>query len=172
MTGSTVAPRHRRPAPAWALGLAIAAVAAVVLGLLIGMSRFAREFTAHGLGPWARVRHVTWPTALPYVMTGLRVGAAVALILAVTAEPVIDTPGPGQLLTNAQSSGAVAATYAVVVTGVLIGTSRTARALTERCPSSSGPSRHPGLAGDGRDDAPQRPVARDALISTTPGGLA
>ncbi|MGY1849124.1 ABC transporter permease subunit [Blastococcus sp. SYSU DS1021] len=53
-------------------------------------------------------------------MTGLRLGAAVALILAVTAELVIGTPGLGQLLNNAQSSGAVAATYAiVVVTGIL-----------------------------------------------------
>jgi ABC-type nitrate/sulfonate/bicarbonate transport system permease component len=166
----------------WALGLAIASIAGIVLGLLIGMSAFAREFTAstieflrpipsvalipiavllfgtalesklllvvyasfwqvliqtlygvqdvdpvaqdtaraYGLGPWARVRHVTWPTALPYVMTGLRLSAAVALILAVTSELVIGNPGLGNLLANAQSSGAIAATYAiVVVTGIL-----------------------------------------------------
>ncbi|WP_324275491.1 ABC transporter permease [Blastococcus brunescens] len=166
----------------WALGLAIASVAGVVLGILIGTSRFTREFTAstieflrpipsvalipiavllfgsdiesklmlviyasfwqvliqvlygvqdvdpvaqdtaraYGLGRWARIRHVTWPTALPYVMTGLRLAAAVALILAVTAELVIGNPGLGKLLSNAQSSGAVAATYAiVVVTGIL-----------------------------------------------------
>jgi ABC-type nitrate/sulfonate/bicarbonate transport system permease component len=166
----------------WAIGLAIAAVAGVVLGILIGSSRFAREFTAstieflrpipsvalipiavllfgvaiesklllvvyaafwqvliqvlygvqdvdpvaqdtaraYGLGPWARVRYLTWPTALPYVMTGLRLGAAVALILAVTAELVIGNPGLGKLLANAQSSGAYTATYAiVVVTGIL-----------------------------------------------------
>lgn len=166
----------------WALGLAIASVAGIVLGLLIGMSSFAREFTAstmeflrpipsvalipiavllfgteiesklllvvyasfwqvviqvlygvqdvdpvaqdtaraYGLGPWARVRYVTWPTALPYVMTGLRLAAAVALILAVTSELVIGNPGLGNLLSNAQSSGAIAATYAiVVVTGIL-----------------------------------------------------
>ncbi|TQN38085.1 ABC-type nitrate/sulfonate/bicarbonate transport system permease component [Blastococcus colisei] len=166
----------------WALGLAIASVAGVVLGILIGTSRFTREFTAstieflrpipsvalipiavllfgsdiesklmlviyasfwqvliqvlygvqdvdpvaqdtaraYGLGSWARIRHVTWPTALPYVMTGLRLAAAVALILAVTSELVIGNPGLGKLLNNAQSSGAVAATYAiVVVTGIL-----------------------------------------------------
>ena len=166
----------------WALGLAIAAVAGVVIGILIGMSPFTRELTAstieflrpipsvalipiavllfgsdiesklmlviyasfwqiliqvlygvqdvdpvaqdtaraYGLGPWARVRHVTWPTALPYVMTGLRLAAAVALILAVTSELVIGNPGLGKLLANAQSSGAVTSTYAiVVVTGIL-----------------------------------------------------
>jgi ABC-type nitrate/sulfonate/bicarbonate transport system permease component len=166
----------------WAIGLAIAAVAGVVLGILIGSSRFTREFTAstieflrpipsvalipiavllfgvaiesklmlvvyaafwqvliqvlygvqdvdpvaqdtaraYGLGRWARVRYLTWPTALPYVMTGLRLAAAVALILAVTAELVIGNPGLGKLLASAQSSGAYPMTYAiVVVTGIL-----------------------------------------------------
>jgi len=166
----------------WALGLAIASVAGVVLGILIGGSRFTREFTAstieflrpipsvalipiavllfgtdiesklllvvyasfwqvliqvlygvqdidpvaqdtaraYGLGRWARVRYLTWPTALPYVMTGLRLAAAVALILAVTAELVIGNPGLGKLLATAQSSGAYTTTYAiVVVTGIL-----------------------------------------------------
>jgi len=166
----------------WALGLAIASVAGIVLGILIGSSRLSRELTAstieflrpipsvslipiavllfgtdiesklllvvyasfwqvliqvlygvqdvdpvaydtaraYGLGPWARVRYLTWPTALPYVMTGLRLGAAVALILAVTAELVIGNPGLGRLLAVAQSSGAIDSTYAiVVVTGIL-----------------------------------------------------
>jgi len=75
---------------------------------------------AYRLGVLARVRYVTWPTALPYVMTGLRLSAAVALILAVTAELVIGNPGLGNRLAVAQSSGAIAATYAlVVVTGLL-----------------------------------------------------
>ena len=53
-------------------------------------------------------------------MTGLRLAAAVALILAVTSELVIGTPGLGKLLATAQSSGAIANTYAiVVVTGIL-----------------------------------------------------
>ena len=166
----------------WAIGLAIAAVAGVVLGILIGSSRFTREFTAstieflrpipsvalipiavllfgvaiesklmlvvyaafwqvliqvlygvqdvdpvaqdtaraYGLGRWARVRYLTWPTALPYVMTGLRLAAAVALILAITSELVIGNPGLGKLLASAQSSGAYPTTYAiVVVTGIL-----------------------------------------------------
>lgn len=166
----------------WALGLLIAAVAGIVLGVVIGSSRLLRDVTAstieflrpipsvaliplavllfgtqiesklllvvyaafwqiliqvlygvqdvdpvaqdtarsYRLSPWARVRHVTWPTALPYVMTGLRLAAAVALILAVTAELVIGNPGIGQRLAVAQSSGAVPTAYAlVVVTGLL-----------------------------------------------------
>nr|WP_245159047.1 ABC transporter permease subunit [Blastococcus sp. TF02A_35] len=75
---------------------------------------------AYGLGRWARVRYLTWPTALPYVMTGLRLAAAVALILAVTSELVIGNPGLGKSIAAAQSSAAYPTTYAlVVVTGIL-----------------------------------------------------
>jgi ABC-type nitrate/sulfonate/bicarbonate transport system permease component len=73
-----------------------------------------------GFSRWARVRHVVWPTALPYVVTGLRLAAAVALILTITAELVIGAPGLGNRIATAQSGGAVAAMYALVlVTGVL-----------------------------------------------------
>jgi ABC-type nitrate/sulfonate/bicarbonate transport system permease component len=167
----------------WALGLVIAAVAGVVLGIVIGSSHFLREFTAstieflrpipsvaliplavllfgtqiesklllvvyaafwqmliqvlygvqdvdpvaqdtaraYRFGFAARVRYVTWPTALPYVMTGLRLSASVALILAVTAELVIGNPGLGNRIAVAQSSGAIAATYALVVVTGLVG---------------------------------------------------
>jgi ABC-type nitrate/sulfonate/bicarbonate transport system permease component len=72
------------------------------------------------LSPFARIRHVTWPTALPYVMTGLRLSAAVALILTITAELVIGNPGLGNQLAVAQSGGDVATAYAlIVVTGLL-----------------------------------------------------
>ncbi|MEV2233178.1 ABC transporter permease [Streptomyces phaeochromogenes] len=75
---------------------------------------------SYGLGTWARVRHVLWPTALPYVMTGVRLAAAVALILAVTAELVIGAPGLGARIAVAQTSQAVPEMYAlVVVTGLL-----------------------------------------------------
>jgi ABC-type nitrate/sulfonate/bicarbonate transport system permease component len=167
----------------WALGLVIAAVAGVVLGIVIGSSHFLRELTAstieflrpipsvaliplavllfgvqlestlllvvyasfwqiliqvlygvgdvdtvaqdtaksYGLGTLARVRYVTWPTSLPYVITGLRLGAAVALILAVTAQLVIGTPGLGREISLAQSGGAVTAMYAFIVTAGLLG---------------------------------------------------
>ncbi|MFJ1608989.1 ABC transporter permease [Streptomyces sp. NPDC088253] len=166
----------------WALGLAIAVGAGVVVGLLVSVVPYLREATAstieflrpipsvaliplavllygtelrsvlllvvyasfwqvlvqvlygvrdvdpvaeetarsYGLGPWARVRHVLWPTALPYVMTGVRLAAAVALILAVTAELVIGAPELGARIAVAESSQAVPDMYAlVVVTGLL-----------------------------------------------------
>ncbi|TXS54508.1 ABC transporter permease subunit [Streptomyces sp. uw30] len=75
---------------------------------------------SYGLGTWARIRHVLWPTALPYVMTGVRLAAAVALILAITAELVIGAPGLGQQIAVAQTSQAVPEMYAlIVVAGVL-----------------------------------------------------
>jgi ABC-type nitrate/sulfonate/bicarbonate transport system permease component len=170
----------------WAIGLSIAALAAVVIGLVIGSSSFLRKFTAStieflrpipsvaliplavllygvdlesklllivyasfwqvliqvlygvadvdpvanntarsfGLGYLARMRHVVWPTMLPYLMTGLRLGAAVALILAVTSELVIGNPGLGREIALAQSGGATAPMYALVLAtgflGVLI----------------------------------------------------
>ncbi|WFE27392.1 ABC transporter permease [Solwaraspora sp. WMMD791] len=89
---------------------------------------------SYGLGTWARVRHVVWPTALPYVMTGVRLAAAVALVLAITAELVIGAPGLGNRIAVAQTSGAVPLMYAlVVVTGLLgVAINLVARAVERR----------------------------------------
>ena len=64
--------------------------------------------------PWTRIRFLLWPTALPYIMTGLRLSAAVALILAITAEQVIGTPGLGKEISVAEMSSAVPALYALI----------------------------------------------------------
>jgi ABC-type nitrate/sulfonate/bicarbonate transport system permease component len=75
---------------------------------------------SYRLTGWARVRHLIWPTALPYVVTGIRLATAVALILTITGELIIGTPGLGQEIATAQSSGAVEPMYALIaVTGVL-----------------------------------------------------
>lgn len=67
----------------------------------------------------AQVRYLIWPTALPYVVTGVRLAATVALILTITGELVIGSPGLGQEIANARQSGAVPEMYAlIVVTGV------------------------------------------------------
>lgn len=75
---------------------------------------------SYRLGPWARVRYLIWPTALPYMVTGLRLSATVALILTVTGELFVGTPGLGQEILAAASSNAVPLLYALVmVTGLL-----------------------------------------------------
>lgn len=74
----------------------------------------------YGLGALARIRHVLWPTSLPYVVTGIRLAAGVALILTVTAELVIGSPGLGLQIAAAQSGGATALVYGLImVTGLL-----------------------------------------------------
>ncbi len=167
----------------WLIGLSIASAAAIVLGLLIGMSPFLRRATrstieflrpipsvalvpaavllygtsmqatlmlvlyatfwqvliqtlygtvdvdpvaqdtarSYGLGRLARVRYVVWPTALPYVMTGLRLGAAVALILELTGELIIGGGGLGEQIALAKTGGAVPEMYALVIVTGMIG---------------------------------------------------
>lgn len=74
----------------------------------------------YGLGRFARIRYVLWPTAQPYIATGVRLAASVALILAVTAELVIGSPGLGREIAAAQSGGATALVYGLIlVTGLL-----------------------------------------------------
>nr|BFF16496.1 ABC transporter permease [Promicromonospora thailandica]BFF22010.1 ABC transporter permease [Promicromonospora thailandica] len=89
---------------------------------------------SYRFSPLTRIRTVVWPTTLPYAMTGLRLAASVALILTVTGELLIGTPGIGKLLGIAQSSGAVESMYAyVVVTGLLgVAVNLLARALEGR----------------------------------------
>src|SRR6476646_2574751 len=57
------------------------------------------------LGRFERLRRVTLPSALPYIMTGVRISSTVALILAFTAELFMGTPGLGQRLNFAASYG-------------------------------------------------------------------
>lgn len=168
---------------AWFLGLAIAAVSGLVLGLVIGMSPFLRRFTnstieflrpipsvalipiavllfgmklesslllivfacfwqvliqvlygvadvdnvamqtarSYGFSYLQRVRDVVFPTLLPYLMTGIRLGASVALILAITAELLIGTPGLGKEIVLAQSGGAIAGMYALILAAGFLG---------------------------------------------------
>lgn len=167
----------------WAIGLAIAMILGIAVGVIVGSVPFLRDFTAstieflrpipsvaliplvvllygtkiqsalilivyaafwqvlvqvlygvadvdpvvrdtartYRFSRWAQFRQVVWPTALPYVVTGFRLAAAVALILEVTAELIIGVPGLGRNLGVAQSSGAVALTYALVVAIGIIG---------------------------------------------------
>ena len=83
--------------------------------------------------PWAKIRYLVLPTALPYIMTGLRLSAAVALILAITAELVIGAPGLGKEIGVAMASSAVPTMYALIlvigVFGVVVNVAfRSARA--------------------------------------------
>ncbi|WP_332815656.1 ABC transporter permease [Ramlibacter sp.] len=75
----------------------------------------------YGLRRWSRIRYVAWPTALPYAITGFRLGASVALVLAVTAELVIGNPGIGHQVALAQSALALPEMYSLVITAGVMG---------------------------------------------------
>ncbi|WP_448003139.1 ABC transporter permease [Agromyces bauzanensis] len=79
---------------------------------------------SYGFSTWQRVRDIVFPTTLPYLMTGLRLAAAVALILAITAQLIIGTPGLGLEIARAQNAGLYTTMYALVLAtgflGVLI----------------------------------------------------
>lgn len=67
------------------------------------------------------IRHVAWPTLLPFLFTGVRLAAAMALVLAVTAEMVIGSQGIGRGIVVAQASNATPEAYAYVLVAGLMG---------------------------------------------------
>jgi len=76
---------------------------------------------SYGFSTAQRVRDVVFPTMLPYLMTGIRLAASVALILAITAELVIGSPGLGHEISLAQSGGAISGMYALILATGLLG---------------------------------------------------
>jgi ABC-type nitrate/sulfonate/bicarbonate transport system permease component len=78
--------------------------------------------------------HVAWPTLLPFLFTGVRLAASIALVLAVTAEMVIGSFGIGRGIVVAQTSDAIPTMYAlVIVTGLIgIAINVAARAIEKR----------------------------------------
>src|SRR5919206_588807 len=75
-----------------------------VLGVDPVATDTARSF---GFSRTQRLFRVTLPSAVPYIATGLRIASAVSLILTVTAELVIGSPGLGRSINVARSGGDV-----------------------------------------------------------------
>lgn len=77
----------------------------------------ARSF---GLSRLQQLRHLVLPTALPYVITGFRLAAAIALILTITSELVIGNAGIGRQIDLYRSAPDAPGLFALVlVTGLL-----------------------------------------------------
>lgn len=173
----------RETVAGWAIGLAVAAVAGVVVGLAIGGIRITREMTeslveflrpipsvalvplvvliwgtdirstlllvvyaafwqvliqvlygmqdvdpvladtarSYRFGLVRRTTHVVWPSALPFILTGLRLAATVALVIEITGELVIGGRGLGSVLALTQAGGDTPGTYAIVLVSGLLG---------------------------------------------------
>jgi len=73
------------------------------------------------LGWSARLRRITLPSVAPYLATGFRISASVALILVVTGEYVVGVDGLGKEVFLSQSGAAYQRMYAFIVTTGLLG---------------------------------------------------
>jgi len=67
------------------------------------------------------IRHIFFPGALPFVMTGLRVGTTICLLLTITGELLGGAPGIGYEIANAQAFYDNPRMYAYVVVSALLG---------------------------------------------------
>lgn len=76
---------------------------------------------AYRLGPWLRFQALLVPSSLPFLVTGLRIAATIALLLSVTAELLGNAPGLGNEILLAQTNGLVPQVYAYVLVTALVG---------------------------------------------------
>jgi len=69
----------------------------------------------------ARIRHVILPSMAPFIATGIRLSAAIALILVVSAELLIGGDGIGVEINNARQGGDLPRMYALTAASGLLG---------------------------------------------------
>jgi ABC-type nitrate/sulfonate/bicarbonate transport system permease component len=77
--------------------------------------------SAYGLGRGMRFVFVSLPGATPYVATGLRISASIALLLAVGTEMVVGLPGLGREIYQAQYAANAPKAYALIAASGLLG---------------------------------------------------
>ena len=68
------------------------------------------------LSRWEAFRHILVPGAMPYIATGLRLSASLALIVTVVAGMLAGTPGIGQSIVRAEEGFQLAELYVYVLT--------------------------------------------------------
>lgn len=103
--------------------IALACVWPVLLGTRGGVRAVdplqADTARAFGYGRAAVARRVYLPSAVPAIMTSVRVAASLGVVVAVAAELIAGSPGLGKLLIDSQSAGNNDVVWAVlVITGV------------------------------------------------------
>src|SRR6266545_2189211 len=125
------------------LGFLLGGIPAIVIGIIMGISRPVRALvdpliiaTAGVLqippiyldvgrsfkaGRWDTFRTIALPGALPFIMTGIKLGAGLALILIAVAEMVGAKSGIGYMIWSAWETFAVAKMYVGLFTIALIG---------------------------------------------------
>jgi ABC-type nitrate/sulfonate/bicarbonate transport system permease component len=76
---------------------------------------------AYKLNRAMRFVFVDLPGATPYIATGLRIAASVALVVCVAAELIVGVPGLGASIYKAQYAGRLPLMYALIVTSGVLG---------------------------------------------------
>lgn len=76
---------------------------------------------SYRLGWWLTTSHLVAPSILPFALTGLRISAAIAIIVAVVTEMIGGATGLGQGIVVAQSAGALTEMYALILAAGLLG---------------------------------------------------
>jgi ABC-type nitrate/sulfonate/bicarbonate transport system permease component len=76
---------------------------------------------SYGLGLFRRVRYLTIPSALPFIATGIRIGSSIGMLVTITSELVIGTPGLGDSLVLAENGGDIKLMYAFILAAGILG---------------------------------------------------
>lgn len=102
----------------------VGAVWAMIMQTIYGardMEPVARDtFRSFKVRRWDTVRHLLIPTALPYIATGIRLAAAICLLISISAQIVIPAGGFGEQIVASQLGGAIAQMFAYIfLCGVL-----------------------------------------------------
>ena len=82
------------------------------------MIETARAYRMRG---WPFARSVALPGVLPYVITGARISAVLALLLAIGSEMITSAPGLGREILFAQTNGATRVLYGLILIAGLLG---------------------------------------------------
>lgn len=111
--------------PARRFVIAYAAAWPILINTIYGVQGVERTLhdvaRTSGVGRTGRLFRVTLPAASPSIAIGIRLSAAIALVVCVTAEFVIGTGGIGTYMDRQQTANRVPELYAAIVLAALIG---------------------------------------------------
>lgn len=77
--------------------------------------------SSYRLGWRLTTQHIVLPTLVPYALTGLRISASIAVIVAVVTELVGGADGIGQTIAVSQANGVLDTMYAYIITAGVLG---------------------------------------------------
>jgi len=77
------------------------------------------------LNRWHQAIWLVGPSAMPYIMTGIRISAVMSLVVSIGTELIVGLPGIGYGLYYSQYSGAIPRMYAYVVIAAIFGSAVT-----------------------------------------------